>query len=319
MLTAFLSALVFVIPLVTSYVLPHEANPDELYIVDKARRQTTRQYIVHNQCPSAVNLYIAGAFDSTIPHGGNVTRVLGTNAGFFYTDANLGTSTSEATAKTAFLDNYYYIVADPTYVNAGISVAPRHAATQGFCPVIECDTRGCPNTFPQPPTGGPPPSSGPPNPPYYQCPFANTDYDITFCPKGVFPTLTTTIHPFNTVNKCMDVRGAVFANGTPVQIYDCNGTPAQNWVLTRNSTKVQVAGTNFCLDAGSSPANGIGLKIWQCYDNLPAQQWYYTLDDRIALENQGFCTDLPSGNTANSVQLQTWQCTDNDIYQVWTV
>jgi hypothetical protein len=35
------------------------------------------------------------------------------------------------------------------------------------------------------------------------------------------------------------------------------------------------------------PANGVQLKIWQCYDNLPAQQWYYTADNRIALENQG--------------------------------
>lgn len=29
------------------------------------------------------------------------------------------------------------------------------------------------------------------------------------------------------------------------------------------------------------------MKIWQCYDNLPAQEWYYTADNRIALENQG--------------------------------
>lgn len=64
-----------------------------------------------------------------------------------------------------------------------------------------------------------------------------------------------------------------------------------------------MAGTNFCLDAGSSmsslrrfgscthlfqaPGNGVGMKIWQCYDNLPAQQWYYTADNRIALEGQG--------------------------------
>lgn len=34
--------------------------------------------------------------------------------------------------------------------------------------------------------------------------------------------------------------------------YDCNGTGAQKWVLNRGNGKVQVAGTNFCLDAGSS-------------------------------------------------------------------
>ncbi|KAF9473924.1 G-X-X-X-Q-X-W domain-containing protein [Pholiota conissans] len=305
MLPLLLSTLLFATPLLASPVSP---------------RQTTRQYIVHNQCPAAVNLYIAGAFDSTIPQGGNVTKFLSTGAGFWYTDANLGTPTAEGTAKAGFLDDFYYIVTDPTYINAGISVAPRdRPAVDGFCPKIECDSRDCANAFTQPPTRFPSPSNIAPTPPYYRCPYSNTTYDITFCPTGVFPPLTTTLHPDYTVQKCIDVRGAVFANGTPVQIYDCNGTPAQNWVLTRGGTKVQLAGTNFCLDAGSSPANGVGLKIWQCYDNLPAQQWYYTLDNRIALEAKGFCTDLPNGNQANANQLQTWQCTDNNQNQVWTI
>ncbi|KAG9222080.1 hypothetical protein CCMSSC00406_0009309 [Pleurotus cornucopiae] len=84
--------------------------------------------------------------------------------------------------------------------------------------------------------------------------------------------------------------------------------PARNY-------KVQLAGTNFCLDAGSSPANGVGMKIWECFDNLPAQQWFLKADDRIALENQGLCLDLTNGNVTNGNQVQTWQCTDNDINQ----
>jgi len=31
---------------------------------------------------------------------------------------------------------------------------------------------------------------------------------------------------------------------------------------------------DFCLDAGSSPGNGALMKIWTCYDNLPAQAFY---------------------------------------------
>lgn len=96
--------------------------------------------------------------------------------------------------------------------------------------------------------------------------------------------------------------------------YDCNDTPAQSWVLTRGSTKVRLEGTNFCLDAGSStpfpftafiylliahlpilaPGNGVAMKLWQCFDDLPAQQWYYTNDNRIALEGQGSFVDLAS-------------------------
>ncbi|KAF9495580.1 hypothetical protein BDN71DRAFT_1447228 [Pleurotus eryngii] len=61
----------------------------------------------------------------------------------------------------------------------------------------------------------------------------------------------------------------------------------------------------------------VGMKIWECFDNLPAQQWFLTVDDRIALENQGLCLDLINGNVTNGNQVQTWQCTDNDINQAW--
>ena len=30
---------------------------------------------------------------------------------------------------------------------------------------------------------------------------------------------------------CVDVRGAIFANFTPVQVYTCNGTNAQQWTV----------------------------------------------------------------------------------------
>jgi hypothetical protein len=89
--------------------------------------------------------------------------------------------------------------------------------------------------------------------------------------------------------------------------YDCDSTPAQDWIVRRGSTKVRVAGThNYCLDAGDRMCRsflvsglialtifcvapfteGRKVKIWECV-NVPAQQWYYTDDDRIALEGQG--------------------------------
>ena len=69
--------------------------------------------------------------------------------------------------------------------------------------------------------------------------------------------------------------------------YDCNGTNAQKWIINRGTTAVQVAGTNYCLDAGTTPGNGVQMKIWQCYSGLLQQTWYYTDDNRIALQNQG--------------------------------
>ncbi len=67
------------------------------------------------------------------------------------------------------------------------------------------------------------------------------------------------------------------------------------------------------------PANGVGLKIWECFAGLPQQQWFLTDDNRIAVENLGLCLDLTDGNTADGTQVQTWACTANDDNQVWNL
>jgi hypothetical protein len=163
----------------------------------------------------------------------------------------------------------------------------------GYCFNAECSSVTCSTAFQQPPTGFPPPGSTPPTEPLFECPRADTGYTVTlalrsfmvergthqgtlhhrFCPSGAFPPppppLGRNLNPNLNLNKCLDVRGGVFANGTPVQMfvlspsfythvlilchsYDCNGTGAQKWVINRGNTKVRVNGTNFCLDAGSS-------------------------------------------------------------------
>lgn len=69
------------------------------------------------------------------------------------------------------------------------------------------------------------------------------------------------IHPNGNLSVCLDVAGNMQANGTPVQVYECNGSAAQKWIINRANTKVQLSGTNFCLDAGSVPGNGVKMKI----------------------------------------------------------
>lgn len=88
--------------------------------------------------------------------------------------------------------------------------------------------------------------------------------------------------------------------------FDCNGSAAQLWQLNLGQTAVRLANTNFCLDAGQgmsippsrthkrlvnlcnkAPTNGTQMKIWECFADLPAQEWFLTSDARIALLNQG--------------------------------
>ncbi|KAG6904780.1 hypothetical protein DXG01_007251 [Tephrocybe rancida] len=123
-----------------------------------------------------------------------------------------------------------------------------------------------------------------------------------------------TIHPNGDKTKCLDVRGGQFQDGTPVQIFDCNKTPAQQWKISRGPTTVRINIAPFCLDAGSPPGNGVGAKIWECYADLPAQAWYYTPDNRIALKDKGLCLTRTHSN-----QVQTWPCTNKNIDQVWTL
>ena len=92
----------------------------------------------------------------------------------------------------------------------------------------------------------------------------------------------------------------------------------------------------YCL----APANGVAMKIWQCYDNLAAQQWVYGNDNKITLEGKGSylffllfviskdvfifsrwmlgqCLDLENGNTKSGGKVQTWQCSMGNNNQVW--
>jgi hypothetical protein len=74
------------------------------------------------------------------------------------------------------------------------------------------------------------------------------------------------------LGKCLDVAAAGTANGSLVQIYDCNGTGAQQWQAQSNGT-LRNPVSNKCLDAaGNSSANGTRLQIWECFAGTN-QRW----------------------------------------------
>jgi glucosylceramidase len=62
----------------------------------------------------------------------------------------------------------------------------------------------------------------------------------------------------------MDVSGGATANGTKVQLWDCNGSGAQQWTHTASNQLVNPQ-SGRCLDAtGVSSADGTPLQIWDC-------------------------------------------------------
>ena len=76
-----------------------------------------------------------------------------------------------------------------------------------------------------------------------------------------------------TLGRCMDVTAAGTANGTKVQLYDCNGTGAQQWTQQSDgSMKNPQSGR--CLDSPSgATANGTRLQIYDC-NGTAAQKFH---------------------------------------------
>ncbi|MEU6432380.1 beta-1,3-glucanase family protein [Microbispora sp. NPDC046973] len=75
-----------------------------------------------------------------------------------------------------------------------------------------------------------------------------------------------------TLGRCLDVQSGGTANGTPLQLYDCNNTGAQNWVRLSDGS-IQNPQSGRCIDApGGATANGTRLQIYDC-NGTPAQRF----------------------------------------------
>jgi endoglucanase len=114
--------------------------------------------------------------------------------------------------------------------------------------------------------------------------------------------------------RCVDVAGAGTANGTVAQVYDCNGTVAQQWQINADGS-LQNPNSGRCLDvAGAATANGSRVQIYDC-NGTGAQKWQINADGSIANPSSGRCLS-PSGTT-NGSPLQLWDC--GAANQKWTV
>jgi len=132
------------------------------------------------------------------------------------------------------------------------------------------------------------------------------------------------IHPTSNSAKCVGILGGTYADGTPVDIFDCNGSNTQKWQFNGDAlTSINPAdGSQWCLDAGVSSqwANGVKMKIWQCFSGLPQQTWTpVTTSGTIKLTTANFCLDLTNGITTNQNVLQIWTCGGGNPNQIWTV
>ncbi|HEY0471247.1 MAG TPA: ricin-type beta-trefoil lectin domain protein, partial [Kribbella sp.] len=115
--------------------------------------------------------------------------------------------------------------------------------------------------------------------------------------------------------KCVDVAAANSADGTAVDLYDCNGTAAQQWTRPGDGT-IRALGKCLDINAGST-ADGAKVQLYTC-NGSGAQQWTYTSGRDLVNPQANKCLDVTGNNSANGTQLQIWTCT-GAANQKWTV
>ncbi|MFC5801858.1 RICIN domain-containing protein [Streptomyces formicae] len=113
--------------------------------------------------------------------------------------------------------------------------------------------------------------------------------------------------------KCVDVREAATADGTPVQLYTCNGTGAQKW--SRVGQSFQAFGR--CLDiAGGVTANRTPVQLYTC-NGTGAQRWEVSTNGTLRNPQSGRCLDVPGGNSADGTQLAIYDCVPTSPNEQW--
>ena len=107
---------------------------------------------------------------------------------------------------------------------------------------------------------------------------------------------------------CADVRGASSANFTPVQVYTCNGTSAQQWTVVAAGSTLHALGK--CMDInGGGTADGTTIDLYDC-NGTAAQVFIPQSNGELYNPQSNKCLD-DTGFGGSGTQLQIWDCADS--------
>jgi hypothetical protein len=120
--------------------------------------------------------------------------------------------------------------------------------------------------------------------------------------------------PIRGSGRCVDIAGAATADGTNVQLYDCNATAAQTWTVSGATLRA----LGKCMDvAGGATADGTRVQLWTC-NGSGAQNWATQADGTLRNPQSAKCLNPAGGNTAGGTQLVISPCT-GAASQRWTL
>jgi hypothetical protein len=128
--------------------------------------------------------------------------------------------------------------------------------------------------------------------------------------------LHTAVFRSGIAGKCADVSNAGTADGTPVQLWSCNGTAAQSWAYTPGPGGTLRA-LGKCLDVNhGDTADRVKVQLWTC-NGGGAQRWVAGADSSLVNPQSGRCLDDPGNSTTDGIQLQIYACNGTSA-QRWT-
>ncbi|KAF9440911.1 carbohydrate-binding module family 13 protein [Macrolepiota fuliginosa MF-IS2] len=139
---------------------------------------------------------------------------------------------------------------------------------------------------------------------------------------------TQVLHPNRDSKMCLDARDRRFVNGTAVQLWPCNDTPAQELNFDFGPTAIRFGKTGFCLDATANPVDGTPMRVWEC-GSLPEQQWLSTVTaiggviqlvgtTSTKVASDLLCLDLNRSDHASGTLVQVGTCVKGMTNQIWS-
>jgi hypothetical protein len=127
-----------------------------------------------------------------------------------------------------------------------------------------------------------------------------------------FPAAAAQIVIRNSV-ECADIPHGQAVDGTPVSLFNCHGSPNQQWTITNG----QITGmSGMCLDVmGSQPNDGAQVIIVHC-NGRDSEKW--TLANGQIVGLGGKCIDVSGGSAQDHAALILSTCSSAPTQQ-WSV
>ncbi|WP_031514937.1 LamG-like jellyroll fold domain-containing protein [Streptomyces sp. NRRL F-5123] len=117
---------------------------------------------------------------------------------------------------------------------------------------------------------------------------------------------------------CMDDPQGDVTSGTRVQVYTCNGSPAQNWTQYPNGTLRPHGHGDVCVDVASGGTTaGSLVQLYTC-NATPAQEWQILDNGQVKNPHSGLCLADPGATTTLSTQLALAACNGGTAV-TWTI